>query len=103
MDGTTIRVAVRGTPLATVGGVARIVSNAGSALVTRSGERDFVALSAICSHESCLITDREDDAFVCPCHGSKFDTGGNVLSGPAELPLLKLSPTFSDDVLVIPL
>ena len=26
----------------------------------------------------------------CPCHGSRFDLDGNVLGGPAKLPLEKI-------------
>src|SRR5688500_16071224 len=79
VDGSTVRVPTRSTPLASVGGFARVVSNAGSFLVTRSSERTFLVVSATCSHEACLITDMDGKIFVCPCHGSRFDGQGNVL------------------------
>jgi cytochrome b6-f complex iron-sulfur subunit len=96
-----IRVTITSTPLASVGGIARIVSNGGSVLVARTAPQTFVALSATCSHEACLITDLDRDVYVCPCHGSRFDSGGNVLTGPAELPLYPLAATCADDVLTI--
>lgn len=87
VDGDQVTVSTQSNPLSVIGGQARVVSNAGSFLVARTGERTFVVLTAICSHEACLVTDVDDEAYVCLCHGSRFDVNGNVLTGPAELPL----------------
>lgn len=55
----------------------------------------FYAISAICSHLGCTAAFR-GDGFACPCHGSRFDTNGEVRNGPAPRPLtwygLALSP-----------
>src|SRR5688500_10837381 len=96
-SGASVRVATRGTPLAQVGGVARVVSNAGSILISRAGVREFNVCSATCSHEACLISDGDAEAFVCPCHGSRFDRRGAVLLGPAELPLYPFAFSFADE------
>ncbi len=40
------------------------------------------ALSLVCTHQECLIS-RDGAGFICPCHGSKFDGEGKVLTGPA--------------------
>jgi Rieske Fe-S protein len=96
-----VKVAIGGTPLVTVGGVARVVSSAGSFLATRTGETTCAVLSAICSHESCLVTDGDADAFVCPCHQSRFDRQGRVLTPPAELPLAACQATFEGSTLTI--
>jgi cytochrome b6-f complex iron-sulfur subunit len=40
------------------------------------------ALSAECTHLGCVL-DRTDRGFQCPCHGSRFDEHGMVISGPA--------------------
>ncbi len=42
----------------------------------------FRALSAICTHLGCIVS-QDEEGFLCPCHGSKFDNLGKVLSGPA--------------------
>jgi cytochrome b6-f complex iron-sulfur subunit len=40
------------------------------------------AMSAICTHLGCVLETTED-GFQCPCHGSRFNGRGRVLSGPA--------------------
>lgn len=47
-------------------------------------ERGFYAMAAICTHLGCTphLAER-GDAFVCPCHGSRFTRDGQVASGPA--------------------
>jgi cytochrome b6-f complex iron-sulfur subunit len=40
------------------------------------------AVSAVCTHLGCVLK-RVEDEFRCPCHGSRFDDSGLVLSGPA--------------------
>lgn len=51
-------------------------------------EDGLIALHSSCSHLDCLFSwDEGKKLFVCPCHGSEFDTRGAALSGPAEKPL----------------
>ena len=100
-DGDTVRVPVTSTPLDTVGGRARVASTAGAFLVTRLDAVTFVALTGTCSHESCQITDGDAQAFVCPCHESRFSAQGEVLRGPAERPLEHYATGFADGVLTI--
>jgi Rieske Fe-S protein len=40
------------------------------------------AVSSICTHLGCTLR-RTTDGFECPCHGSQYNTDGEVLSGPA--------------------
>ena len=41
-----------------------------------------------CTHQGCTAKWNENEkAFVCPCHNSKFSGNGDVLQGPAKLPL----------------
>ena len=46
------------------------------------------------THEACTITGFQHQTFVCPCHGSHFNTSGGVLNGPATRSL----PQFSTQV-----
>lgn len=49
----------------------------------------FYAIDATCTHLGC--TPRlEQNAFVCPCHGSRFTRDGGVVNGPATRPLARL-------------
>lgn len=42
----------------------------------------FYAISAICTHLGCIVS-LGSEGFKCPCHGSRFDTYGRVISGAA--------------------
>jgi ubiquinol-cytochrome c reductase iron-sulfur subunit len=57
---------------------------------THSGHRDWLVVVAVCPHLGCMplgIAPGEPrgsfGGFVCPCHGSQFDTAGRVRAGPA--------------------
>lgn len=54
----------------------------------RLGEREFLALSASCTHLRCVLEfDAADRVFICPCHDGQFDLNGNVLAGLPTVPL----------------
>jgi cytochrome b6-f complex iron-sulfur subunit len=41
------------------------------------------AVDAVCPHLGCLVELGEKGGFICPCHDSRFDGGGQVQNGPA--------------------
>lgn len=46
------------------------------------------AVSARCTHLGCLVAfNRAEQAWECPCHGSRFAPDGSILQGPAVRPL----------------
>jgi Rieske Fe-S protein len=89
------------SPLAAVGGAALVQTSAGNFLVGRTAQDTFVALSAICTHQTCTINGFENQTYVCPCHGSSFDINGRVLVGPAAAPLRQYASQFANGVLTI--
>jgi arsenite oxidase small subunit len=51
---------------------------------------DFVAYSAVCTHQGCTVAYKPDQGTLnCPCHGSIFDPAksGEAVQGPAQQPL----------------
>jgi nitrite reductase/ring-hydroxylating ferredoxin subunit len=50
-------------------------------------------LDPICPHLRCIVHwNAAHKTFDCPCHGSRFDTDGNVLEGPSLSGLVQLNP-----------
>ena len=53
-----------------------------------TGGIESYALNAECTHLGCIVPyDALQKKFICPCHGSQYDSLGNVLRGPAPGPL----------------
>ncbi|MFF7788293.1 FAD-dependent oxidoreductase [Streptomyces sp. NPDC007991] len=56
--------------------------------VYRDDEGNLHSVSARCTHLGCLVAfNSAEHAWECPCHGSRFDTDGKVIQGPATKPL----------------
>ncbi|MGE5245697.1 MAG: ubiquinol-cytochrome c reductase iron-sulfur subunit [Betaproteobacteria bacterium] len=55
----------------------------------------FYCISSVCTHLGCNVK-HTPGGFDCPCHGSRYDRNGRVISGPAPRPLpwyaISLSP-----------
>ena len=96
-----VRVTTTGTPLANVGGAARVDSNAGLFLISRTSDTTFTVIDGTCTHEGCTITGATSSQFVCPCHGSRYSLTGQVQEGPAKANLRQYANTFADGVLSI--
>ncbi len=53
-------------------------------------QEGIYALIAICTHLGCTpIWHPADHRFKCPCHGSVFLLNGDVVAGPAPVPLYR--------------
>lgn len=54
----------------------------------RADDGKLSVLTAICPHMGCIMAwNAAEKTWDCPCHGSRFTTAGEVISGPAETPL----------------
>jgi nitrite reductase/ring-hydroxylating ferredoxin subunit len=58
----------------------------GHGVVVARDDRGVMAVSAICTHQACLLQ-LETDHLECRCHGSAFAIDGELLRGPAKDPL----------------
>lgn len=56
----------------------------------RDPQGSFHLLSPVCTHLGCIVRwNNAEKSWDCPCHGSRFDTSGEILNGPAVQPLKK--------------
>jgi cytochrome b6-f complex iron-sulfur subunit len=72
------------------------------AVLLQSAAGEFVALSAVCTHLGCIVKWVDDaQEFLCPCHGGRFSTAGNVIAGPPPKPLETYAVSIEgDDILI---
>lgn len=70
-------------------GQAKVVTLHGEKLaVYRNQAGSLSVLSAVCPHLKCVVHWNEaETTWDCPCHGSRFDTQGEVIEGPSLHPL----------------
>jgi cytochrome b6-f complex iron-sulfur subunit len=102
VSGRTVTVTVdAASPLAATGSSALVRSSLGDFLVARTAADAFSALTSVCTHEGCAITQYSGQAFVCPCHGAQFDSSGRVLAGPARTALRQYPTQFAGNTLTI--
>jgi Rieske Fe-S protein len=72
-------------------GVISVVPNA-PAVLARDAD-GLYAMTITCPHQGCDVTPSGTTLF-CPCHGSRFDSNGAVLNGPAGSPLVHFAVTL---------
>jgi cytochrome b6-f complex iron-sulfur subunit len=58
-------------------------------------------LSARCTHLGCRINQTNGESLLCPCHGSEFDLDGNVIVGPAIVPLEEIDFEIDKELKII--
>lgn len=62
----------------------------GAAVILGRDPGGLYAMTAICTHQGCNMEDQGSinaQGIHCACHGSSFDTNGNVAQGPASAAL----------------
>jgi cytochrome b6-f complex iron-sulfur subunit len=89
------------SPLNTVGNAALVNASGRSFLVARTAQGTFTALTAVCTHEACTVSNYQNQVYECPCHGSQYNTSGGVTKGPAPRSLSSFATTFAGTVLTI--
>jgi Rieske Fe-S protein len=67
------------------------------AYVKRVKEDEVIAISATCSHLGCIVTwDDKQQIFKCPCHDGRYNSQGQVISGPPPAPLRRHKTKIED-------
>ncbi|MBI3790514.1 MAG: Rieske (2Fe-2S) protein [Gemmatimonadetes bacterium] len=92
---TTVIDLLTQTALAATTGAYLIIENASrSLIVINIGSNTFRALSAVCTHQGCLIGGMASNVIFCNCHGSRFNATGGVVQGPANASLPSFTATY---------
>lgn len=67
-------------------------------VVTDSKEIASYGLNAVCTHLGCVVPwNVAENKFMCPCHGSQYNSEGKVVRGPAPLSLALVHAEVNDD------
>lgn len=55
-------------------------------------------INAVCTHLGCVVPwNVNENKFMCPCHGSQYNSEGKVVRGPAPLSLALANANVTDD------
>ena len=91
--------------LLTVGGALALTGNeldSTGMLLYRQSASTVKVYSRNCTHAGCTIEGFSSVGISsCLCHGSKFDTNGNVTNGPATNPLKQYLATIEGNIVTI--
>jgi glycine/D-amino acid oxidase-like deaminating enzyme/nitrite reductase/ring-hydroxylating ferredoxin subunit len=69
-------------------GEGKIVAAGGAKYAVCRIDGELRAVDPTCPHMGCTVAwNGAEKSWDCPCHGSRFDTRGEVLNGPATSPL----------------
>jgi Rieske Fe-S protein len=105
VNGALVVIVDTASPLAVVGGAALTQATVGGItrffLLARLTPDTFAALNAVCTHEGCTVSRFASPVFVCPCHGSRYTTSGEVVQGPAPAALPRYPTEFANGVLTV--
>jgi len=70
--------------------------------VSRVGQEGVLVMAWKCPHLGCTVPWVEAEGkFDCPCHGSVYNTKGEVLAGPAPRPLDLYPAEIVDNQLIV--
>ena len=71
-------------------------------LLLMTGEGEYRALSAVCTHLSCTVQYRSDlHQIWCACHNGLYDLNGRNVSGPPPRPLQTYQVHVRGDEIVV--
>jgi cytochrome b6-f complex iron-sulfur subunit len=72
-------------------------------MLLKNADGTLILLSMLCTHVCCEWSYMPSNNVInCPCHGSVFDSAGNVLRGPAGSPLPSVELTVDGSGYIYP-
>ncbi len=72
------------------------------ALLVLTAEREYRAMSAVCTHLNCTVQYRSDVRQVwCACHNGFYDLSGRNIAGPPPRPLETYDVHVSGDEIIV--
>jgi Rieske Fe-S protein len=67
-------------------------------VITQPADGEFLAFTAVCTHQGCTVATVEENVIRCGCHGSQYDAStGEVIGGPAPDPLAPIEINVEGD------
>ncbi len=71
-------------------------------IITEDKEIASYGLNAVCTHLGCVVPwNGSENKFICPCHGSQYNSEGKMVRGPAPLSLALVHADVSDDKVIL--
>ncbi|AHF08511.1 ubiquinol-cytochrome c reductase iron-sulfur subunit [Desulfitobacterium metallireducens] len=68
----------------------------------RQGDNGVEAIWGSCTHLGCEVNfNLEQDQWLCPCHGSRYNREGQPIQGPAVIPLVRASIKEKDGYYIL--
>lgn len=69
----------------------------------KSGKEQWLVVYGSCTHLGCVPLGNEGEykGWMCPCHGSVFDTSGRIRQGPAPINLPVPPYAFQGDAKIV--
>lgn len=85
-----------GLPEEFSGHIMKQVQVGGRKISVMKGENGLYALVRNCTHMGCIpYLSEVEGIFRCPCHGSSFTLEGDIIKGPAPVPLYRAAITIN--------
>jgi len=67
-------------------------------VLTQPTKGEFLAFTAVCTHQGCVVSSVSDGTITCGCHGSQYSAeDGSVTTGPATSPLAEIEISVSGE------
>ena len=71
-------------------------------IINEDKELASYGLNAVCTHLGCVVPwNGSENKFICPCHGSQYNSEGKMVRGPAPLSLALVHADVSDDRVIL--